>query len=76
VAGAPQNTVIGGASLWVMSQEAGRVQGRGGVSSASCPTPSAVGQPQRTGYLPITMAAYPADREVGFYKENPAPTWR
>ena len=32
VPGAPQNTVIGGASLWVMSgKKAGRIQGRGAV---------------------------------------------
>jgi sn-glycerol 3-phosphate transport system substrate-binding protein len=40
VPGAPQNTVIGGASLWVMSGKKARgVQGRGRSSSTSCPSP-------------------------------------
>ncbi|MGE5865547.1 MAG: sn-glycerol-3-phosphate ABC transporter substrate-binding protein UgpB, partial [Rhizobacter sp.] len=72
VPGAPQNTVIGGASLWVMSgKKAEEYKGvaeffqyisRPEVQSASH---------KRTGYLPVTTAAYELTEKSGFYKENP-----
>jgi sn-glycerol 3-phosphate transport system substrate-binding protein len=72
VPGAPQNTVIGGASLWVMSgKKAEEYKGvakffdfisRPEVQSASH---------KRTGYLPITTAAFKLTEESGFYKQNP-----
>ncbi|MFZ4288470.1 sn-glycerol-3-phosphate ABC transporter substrate-binding protein UgpB [Variovorax sp. HJSM1_2] len=72
VPGAPQNTVIGGASLWVMSgKKADEYKGvaeffqfisRPEVQSASH---------KRTGYLPVTTAAYELTEKSGFYKENP-----
>ncbi|WPB55251.1 sn-glycerol-3-phosphate ABC transporter substrate-binding protein UgpB [Xylophilus sp. GOD-11R] len=72
VPGAPQNTVIGGASLWVMaSKQPERYKGvaaffnfisRPEVQSASH---------QRTGYLPVTMAAYKLTEDSGFYTKNP-----
>ena len=72
VEGAPQNTIIGGASLWVMSGKKPdeykgvadffRFLSRPDVQSASH---------KRTGYLPITLAAYKLTEESGFYKEHP-----
>ncbi len=72
VAGAPQNTAIGGASLWVMSgkkpaeykgvAEFFKYLSNPDVQSASH---------KRTGYLPITMAAYQLTEKSGFYKEKP-----
>ena len=72
VAGAPQNTIIGGASLWVMS---GRPKGDyKGVAKfltfLSNPEVQAKWH-QETGYLPITMAAYDLTRRSGFYEKNP-----
>jgi sn-glycerol 3-phosphate transport system substrate-binding protein len=72
VAGAPQNTAIGGASLWVMQgkkpaeykgvAEFFKYLSNPDVQSASH---------KRTGYLPITMAAYQLTEKSGFYKEKP-----
>jgi len=72
VPGAPQNTVIGGASLWVMAgkkpQEYKAVAAF--VNYLSSPEVQAASH-QRTGYLPITMAAFKLTETSGFYKKNP-----
>ncbi|HEX2544120.1 MAG TPA: sn-glycerol-3-phosphate ABC transporter substrate-binding protein UgpB [Ramlibacter sp.] len=72
VPGAPQNTVIGGASLWVMSGK--KPEEYKGVASffeyLSDPQVQSASH-KRTGYLPITMAAYKLTEESGFYKQNP-----
>ncbi len=72
VPGAPQNTVIGGASLWVMAgkkaeEYKGVAKFFGFVSSPAVQSASH----QRTGYLPITMAAFQMTEKSGFYKQNP-----
>jgi hypothetical protein len=56
VPGAPQNTVIGGASLGSWRVKARGIQGRGGVLQLSAEVRSA--SHKRTGYLPVTTAAY------------------
>ncbi|SEM89088.1 carbohydrate ABC transporter substrate-binding protein, CUT1 family [Loktanella fryxellensis] len=70
--GAPQNSIIGGATLWVM---AGRDEAEyPGVADFFSYLSSAEVQAdwhQFTGYLPITQAAYDLTREQGFYDENP-----
>ncbi len=74
VPGAPQNSIIGGASLWVMN----------GKSKAEYAAVaeffSFLSQPEiqaywhmNTGYLPITTAAYEYTKAQGFYKDNPGP---
>ena len=72
VQGAPQNTVIGGASLWVMSGK--KPAEYKGVAAffdyLSRPDVQAASH-QRTGYLPITTAAYDVTDKSGFYKQNP-----
>jgi sn-glycerol 3-phosphate transport system substrate-binding protein len=72
VAGAPQNTVIGGASLWVMSGK--KAEEYKGVAAffqyLSDPKVQAKSH-QDTGYLPITTAAFKLTEESGFYKQNP-----
>ena len=70
--GAPQNTIIGGASLWVLT---GHPQEEyEGVakffSYLSSPEVQAEWH-QQTGYLPITHAAYDLTKEQGFYEQNP-----
>lgn len=72
VAGTPQNTIIGGASLWVM---AGKKKGEYKavarfLSFLSRPEVQAEFH-QATGYLPITMAAYELTKKSGFYEKNP-----
>jgi len=72
VADAPQNSIIGGATLWVL---------RGGaptehdctaefLSFLSTPENQAFWH-QQTGYVPITRAAHALSREQGYYETNP-----
>jgi sn-glycerol 3-phosphate transport system substrate-binding protein len=72
VPGAPQNTVIGGASLWVMSGK--KAEEYKGVAKffafVSSPEVQSASH-KRTGYLPITTAAFDLTEKSGFYKQNP-----
>jgi sn-glycerol 3-phosphate transport system substrate-binding protein len=72
VAAAPQNAMIGGATLWVLK---GRPVGEyKGVAKffvfLSRPEIQARWH-QASGYLPITRAAYELTRKQGFYDRNP-----
>ncbi len=72
VEGAPQNTIIGGASLWVL---AGRPDEEyPGVAKffeyLSSPEVQADWH-QFSGYLPITQAAYDLSKQQNYYAENP-----
>jgi sn-glycerol 3-phosphate transport system substrate-binding protein len=72
VPGAPQNTIIGGASLWVMGgKPAAHYKGVAKfLTFLSRPEVQAEFH-QATGYLPITMAAYELTKKSGFYEKNP-----
>ena len=72
VPNAPQNTIIGGASLWVMGGK--KPEEYKGVAKFL----TFLSQPkiqeewhEATGYLPITMAAYEMTKASGFYDKNP-----
>ncbi|MDA8444693.1 sn-glycerol-3-phosphate ABC transporter substrate-binding protein UgpB [Paracidovorax valerianellae] len=72
VPGAPQNTVIGGASLWVMAgkkpaEYKGVAQFFQFISTPEVQSASH----KRTGYLPVTKAAYELTEKSGFYQQNP-----
>ncbi len=72
VAGAPQNTIIGGATLWVL-RDRPRAEYKGVAkffSYLSKPEIQAAWH-QNTGYLPITRAAFELTRQQGFYDRNP-----
>jgi sn-glycerol 3-phosphate transport system substrate-binding protein len=72
VPGAPQNTVIGGASLWVMSgKKADEYKGVAAFFDYLSNAEIQAKSHQRTGYLPITLAAYEMTEKAGFYKQNP-----
>jgi sn-glycerol 3-phosphate transport system substrate-binding protein len=72
VAGAPQNTVIGGASLWVMSgKKAEEYKGVAQFFSHLSKAEEAAKSHQRTGYLPVTIASFELTDKSGFYKQNP-----
>ena len=72
VAGAPQNTVIGGASLWVMGgKKADEYKGVAAFFSYLMNADIQAKSHQRTGYLPITLASFEATEKSGFYKTNP-----
>ena len=72
VAGAPQNTIIGGATLWVL-RDRPRDEYKGVAkffSFLSKPEVQASWH-QNTGYLPVTRAAFELTRAQGFYERNP-----
>jgi sn-glycerol 3-phosphate transport system substrate-binding protein len=72
VKGAPQNSIIGGASLWVMGGK--KAEEYRGVARFL----AYLSQPEvqmdwhtSTGYVPITQASYDLTRKSGFYDKNP-----
>jgi sn-glycerol 3-phosphate transport system substrate-binding protein len=72
VAGAPQNSIIGGATLWVL-RDRPRDEYKGVAkffAYLSRPEVQAAWH-QNTGYLPITRAAFDLSRAQGFYDRNP-----
>jgi sn-glycerol 3-phosphate transport system substrate-binding protein len=72
VAGAPQNTVIGGASLWVMAgKKPPEYKGVAAFFNYLTNAEIQAKSHQRTGYLPITLASFEATEKSGFYKQNP-----
>ena len=72
VPGAPQNTVIGGASLWVMGgKKANEYKGIAKFFSYLSQPDIQASVHQRTGYLPITMASFQLTEKSGFYQKNP-----
>lgn len=72
VADAPQNSVIGGASLWVMSGKSDdNYKGVGQFLAYLSQPEVAAASHQRTGYLPVTTAAFELTEKSGFYDKNP-----
>ena len=73
VPGAPQNSIIGGASLWVMGGK--KPDEYKGVAKFFAFLSDADRQArlhQESGYLPITRAAYEKTKASGFYQKNPS----
>jgi sn-glycerol 3-phosphate transport system substrate-binding protein len=72
VPGAPQNSIIGGASLWVMAnKKPEEYKGIAKFFGYISRTDVQVETHTVTGYLPITVAAYKATKESGFYDSHP-----
>ncbi len=72
VKGAPQNTIIGGATLWVMTQKDPAVYK--GIAKFFTFLSSPEIQydfHKSTGYVPITLAAWELAKKEGLYKERP-----
>ncbi|MBR0968664.1 sn-glycerol-3-phosphate ABC transporter substrate-binding protein UgpB [Bradyrhizobium diazoefficiens] len=70
--GAPQNSIIGGASLWVMGgKSADEYKGVAKFLTFLSDTDRQVYIHKASGYLPITKAAYAKAKEEGFYKDQP-----
>jgi sn-glycerol 3-phosphate transport system substrate-binding protein len=72
VKGAPQNSIIGGASLWVMSGK--KPEEYKGVAKFLhfLSTPEIQMEwHTSTGYVPITQAAYELTRKSGYYEKTP-----
>ena len=72
VKGAPQNSIIGGASLWVMGGKTNNSYKGIAKFFAFLSKPEIQMEwHTATGYVPITMAAYEMTRKSGFYDKNP-----
>jgi sn-glycerol 3-phosphate transport system substrate-binding protein len=72
IQGAPQNSIIGGASLWIMGGKTNNAY-RGVAKFFEYLSRPEVQMEWHTGtgYVPITMAAYDMTRKSGFYDKNP-----
>jgi len=71
-AGAPQNSIIGGASLWVMGgKKPEEYKGVAKFFAFLSDTNRQARLHQESGYLPITKAAYEKTKTDGFYDKNP-----
>lgn len=72
VKGAPQNSIIGGATLWVLKgHKAEEYKGVAKFFSYLSKPDVQAWWHQQTGYLPITQAAYELSKQQGFYDKNP-----
>jgi sn-glycerol 3-phosphate transport system substrate-binding protein len=72
VAGAPQNSIIGGASLWVMGGKTDtEYKGVAKFFAFLSDTDRQAQLHQQSGYLPITKAAYDKTKASGFYDKTP-----
>ena len=72
IAEAPQNSIIGGATLWVLrGHEEEEYEGVAEFFQYLSQPDVQAQWHQTTGYVPITTAAYELSQEQGFYNENP-----
>jgi sn-glycerol 3-phosphate transport system substrate-binding protein len=72
VKGAPQNSIIGGASLWVMGgKKPAEYKGVAKFFAFLSQPDVQMDWHTSTGYVPITLAAYELTRKSGYYKQNP-----
>jgi len=72
VEGAPQNSIIGGATLWVLQgKDEDTYRGVADFFSYLSSPEVQADWSQFSGYLPITQAAYDLSKEQGFYGANP-----
>ena len=68
----PQNSIIGGATLWVLQgRPAAEYKGVAKFLNYLSTTPVQAKWHQETGYVPITIAAADATEKEGFYKKFP-----
>jgi sn-glycerol 3-phosphate transport system substrate-binding protein len=72
IKGAPQNSIIGGASLWVMGGKTNNAYKGVAKFLAYLSKPEVqMDWHTSTGYVPITQAAYEMTRKSGYYEKNP-----
>ncbi len=72
VKGAPQNTLIGGATIWAMSGH--KKEDEAGIAAFFnflLKPENQANFHQITGYLPLTMDGYELTKKQGFYAKNP-----
>ncbi len=69
----PQNSIIGGATIWVLQgHDEEAYQGVAAFLDFVASTDNQAWWHQTTGYVPITVAAYERTLEEGYYEEHPA----
>ncbi|WP_440635711.1 sn-glycerol-3-phosphate ABC transporter substrate-binding protein UgpB [Bradyrhizobium sp. PUT101] len=69
---APQNSIIGGATLWVLrDRPRGEYKGVARFFAYLSQPAVQAAWHQNTGYLPVTRAAFELTRSQGFYERNP-----
>ena len=72
VPGAPQNSIIGGASLWVMGGKTNNAYRGVAKFFEYLSRPEVqLDWHKSTGYVPITIAAYEMAKKEGYYEKNP-----
>lgn len=72
IAAHPQNSIVGGASLWVMSGKPKPHYKGVAEFLAFLSKPQTQAQwSQKTGYVPITKAAYKLNQKQGYYRKYP-----
>ena len=72
IKGAPQNSIIGGATLWVFTgKKPEEYKGITKFFTYLSRTDVQSKWHQETGYVPITVAAYEETKKSGFYEKNP-----
>ena len=71
IEGAPQNSIIGGATLWVLQGKPKENYKAAAAFFSYLTSPEVQAWwHQQTGYLPITQASYDLSKEQGFYEKN------
>ncbi|MEO8145842.1 MAG: sn-glycerol-3-phosphate ABC transporter substrate-binding protein UgpB [Betaproteobacteria bacterium] len=72
IRGAPHHTVIGGAGLWALAGKKSAEYRGVAKFLAWLARPEVQAEwHQRTGYVPVTRAAYELTAQKGFYQQNP-----
>jgi sn-glycerol 3-phosphate transport system substrate-binding protein len=72
IRGAPHHSLIGGAGLWVLAGKKNAEYRGVAKFLAWLARPEVQAEwHQRTGYVPVTRAAYELTAQKGFYKDNP-----
>ncbi|MBM3368498.1 MAG: extracellular solute-binding protein, partial [Betaproteobacteria bacterium] len=72
VKGAPHHTMIGGAGLWLMAgKSAAHYKGAAKFLAFLAQPEVAAEWHQRTGFVPVTRAAYELTRKQGYYTQHP-----
>ena len=72
IRGAPHHTMIGGAGLWALAgKKSAEYRGVAKFLAWLARPEVQADWHQRTGYVPVTRAAYELTAQKGFYKQNP-----
>ena len=72
IRGAPHHSIIGGAGLWVLAgKKNAEYRGVAKFLAWLARTEIQAEWHQRTGYLPVTRAAYESTARQGYYREHP-----